>query len=225
MSKRGVEGPWVSVDQPPPPTSMPGAGECPGKESPREARGKALRQEQGVVQVEDHHPCHVTPAPPHTGPISLRRQGVVTLEDHSLSRHVTGSPPQQQVLNLWEGVRMSCSLGSPSRGSSTKRFMVSLRQLNLGTYSMGSMASEAFFLQLCSLKWQLKGPGRGPLEDHCGDVTGVPLFPLSKFLMGRGSYLSLEMKHPAFHVVTGVRRSSQKKFSLSVGSSWGKWDP
>ena len=31
MSKRGVEGPWVSVDQPPLPTSMPGAGQNPGK--------------------------------------------------------------------------------------------------------------------------------------------------------------------------------------------------
>ena len=29
MTKRGVAGPWVSVDQPPPPTSLPRAGQCP----------------------------------------------------------------------------------------------------------------------------------------------------------------------------------------------------
>ena len=70
VTKRGVEGPWVSVDQPPLPTSMPGAGQCPGKSSLGGSK-RALRQGQGVVQVEDHHSRHVTPAPPHQRHSSL----------------------------------------------------------------------------------------------------------------------------------------------------------
>ena len=95
MTKRGVEGPWVSVDQPPLPTSMPGAGQSPGKCSLGGSK-RALRQGQGVVQVEDHPVLrHVTPAPPHMRLSGLRGQGVVALEDHPTLRHVTGSPPHQ----------------------------------------------------------------------------------------------------------------------------------
>ena len=145
MTKRGVAGPWVSMDQPPPPTSllragrlewqelrpcmvkpvstktswkgvvgqmltlecpspptsMSGAGKSPGKSSLEEVNRQLLGQ--GVVQLEDHPSRHVTAALPHKRFNSLRGQGVVTLEDHPTLRHVTGSPPHNQVLNLVGG--------------------------------------------------------------------------------------------------------------------------
>ena len=99
MTKRGVEGPWVSVDQPPLPTSMPGAGQCPGSKSLEEGSRQRQRLGQGVVQLEDHLPRHVTAAPPNQRLDSQSGQGVVHLEDH-LPCHVTGAPPHNQVLDL-----------------------------------------------------------------------------------------------------------------------------
>ena len=49
LSSRGVEGPWVSVDQPPPPTSI----QCRPGESLLKALVKEV-PESGVVHLEDH---------------------------------------------------------------------------------------------------------------------------------------------------------------------------
>ena len=78
---------------------MPGAGKCPGSKSLEEGSRQRQRLGQGVVQLEDHLPRHVTAAPPNQRLSSQSGQGVVHLEDH-LPCHVTGAPPHNQVLDL-----------------------------------------------------------------------------------------------------------------------------
>ena len=77
--------------RPSPPASMPGAGECLGTTAPLEGRQGCLVRERALVVVRG-------------------LEGVVALEDHPNLRHVTGSPPLQNLREVLRGRLESSAL-------------------------------------------------------------------------------------------------------------------